>query len=208
LHLRELFDSFFEESAPYSDITSVEEEAIMILGTMNMHFCRGKSDLDLSGDLVAQLNGRVVSQWEYNGRDDSDFYVVFIIPGAEGSERYACVEYNTTRFGGGVWIPFDKLTPPSEEEWTKFYAWVADRELKQRWAMRDFYPGETVQIVDGRKMKGKIAKIASTFKFVPRHIQYNKYGHFTTHYVVFEDGTKVNRNYCQIVENPDQQLVG
>lgn len=61
--------------------------------------------------------------------------------------------------------------------------------------MRRFKIGDTVKIVSGRKMKNEIKKVKDMFRFtVP-----NTYGKVYTDYLVFEDGTKVNRLYCIIL---------
>lgn len=61
--------------------------------------------------------------------------------------------------------------------------------------MRRFKIGDTVKIVSGRKMKNEIKKVKDMFRFtVP-----NTYRKQYTDYLVFEDGTKVNRLHCIIL---------
>lgn len=58
-----------------------------------------------------------------------------------------------------------------------------------------FQIGDKVQIIDGRKMKNEIKEIAKMFRYVVP----NTYGKQYTDYLVFTDGTKVNKLYCKIL---------
>lgn len=61
--------------------------------------------------------------------------------------------------------------------------------------MRRFKIGDIVKIVSGRKMKNEIKKVKDMFRFIVP----NTYGKQYTDYLVFEDGTKVNRLHCIIL---------
>lgn len=61
--------------------------------------------------------------------------------------------------------------------------------------MRRFKIGDIVKIVSGRKMKNEIKKVKDMFRFIVP----NTYGKQSTDYLVFEDGTKVNRLHCIIL---------
>ena len=56
--------------------------------------------------------------------------------------------------------------------------------------------GDTVTIVKGRKMLNETKKVIKMFTFRPS----GTYGHQDVDYLVFEDGTKVNRRNCIIVK--------
>ena len=73
---------------------------------------------------------------------------------------------------------------------------ATDEELEAyRKYRREFKIGDIVKIIDGRKMKGETKEIAKMFRFtVP-----NTYGKIYTDYLVFTDGTKVNKLYCEII---------
>ena len=73
---------------------------------------------------------------------------------------------------------------------------ATDEELETyRKHKREFKIGDTIKIVNGRKMKGEIKEVAKMFRFtVP-----NTYGKQYTDYLVFTDGTKVNKLYCEIL---------
>lgn len=60
---------------------------------------------------------------------------------------------------------------------------------------KQFRIGDTVKIVNGRKMKNEIKEVAKMFRYtIP-----NTYGKQYTDYLVFTDGTKVNKLYCEIL---------
>lgn len=73
---------------------------------------------------------------------------------------------------------------------------ATDEELETyRKYRKEFKIGDIVKIIDGRKMKGETKEIAKMFRFtVP-----NTYGKIYTDYLVFTDGTKVNKLYCEII---------
>lgn len=73
---------------------------------------------------------------------------------------------------------------------------ATDEELEAyRKYRKEFKIGDIVKIIDGRKMKGETKEIAKMFRFtVP-----NTYGKIYTDYLVFTDGTKVNKLYCEII---------
>ena len=73
---------------------------------------------------------------------------------------------------------------------------ATDEELEiYRKYKREFKIGDTIKIVAGRKMKGEIKEIAKMFRYVIP----NTYGKRYTDYLVFTDGTKVNKLYCEIL---------
>lgn len=59
----------------------------------------------------------------------------------------------------------------------------------------DFKIGDKVIIRRGRKMLNEIKVIKSMFTYSPE----GTYGHCITNYLVFTDGTKVNRLHCDII---------
>lgn len=73
---------------------------------------------------------------------------------------------------------------------------ATDEELEiYRKNMKRFKIGDIVKIVSGRKMKNEVKKIKDMFRFtVP-----NTYGKQYTDYLVFDDGTKVNKLHCIIL---------
>lgn len=73
---------------------------------------------------------------------------------------------------------------------------ATDEELETyRKHKGEFKIGDIVKIVAGRNMKGETKEIAKMFRFtVP-----NTYGKRYTDYLVFTDGTKVNKLYCEIL---------
>ena len=73
---------------------------------------------------------------------------------------------------------------------------ATDEELEiYRKNMKRFKIGDIVKIVSGRKMKNEIKKVKDMFRFmVP-----NTYGKQYTDYLVFDDGTKVNKLHCIIL---------
>lgn len=60
----------------------------------------------------------------------------------------------------------------------------------------DIKKGDIIKIIDGRKMKGEIKQVKYEFTYRPD----GTYGHQDVDYLVFTDGTKVNKLYCQIVK--------
>lgn len=58
-----------------------------------------------------------------------------------------------------------------------------------------FRKGDRVRIVDGRKMRGEIKEVEDMFTYRPN----GTYGHQDVEYLVFTDGTKVNKLYCEII---------
>ena len=64
------------------------------------------------------------------------------------------------------------------------------RKYKKR-----FKKGDKVKIVNGRKMKGEIKEVKDFFTFRPN----GTYGHQDVEYLVFTDGTKVNKLHCEII---------
>lgn len=73
---------------------------------------------------------------------------------------------------------------------------ATDDELESyRKYCRKFQKGDKVLINQGRKMRGQIKIVKSMFKFVVPHT----YGKQYTDYLVFEDGTKVNKLHCIIL---------
>ena len=73
---------------------------------------------------------------------------------------------------------------------------ATDEELEiYRKNMKRFKIGDIVKIVSGRKMKNEVKKIKDMFRFtVP-----NTYGKQYIDYLVFDDGTKVNKLHCIIL---------
>lgn len=99
---------------------------------------------------------------------------------------------------------FDNLAPEVQEMFQKSRA-ATEEEVKQfaRIVRGAIFKGDKVVINRGRKMVGE-QKIAF------REYRYdvaNTYGHVCVHYLVFEDGTKVNIDHCDVVNcNENQPL--
>ena len=73
---------------------------------------------------------------------------------------------------------------------------ATEDELEEyRKHMRRFRKGDRVRIVDGRKMRGEIKEVEDMFTYRPS----GTYGHQDVEYLVFTDGTKVNKLYCEII---------
>lgn len=70
-----------------------------------------------------------------------------------------------------------------------------DELERYRKHMRRFRKGDKVKIVDGRKMRGEVKEVEDMFTYRPS----GTYGHQDVEYLVFTDGTKVNRLYCEII---------
>lgn len=60
---------------------------------------------------------------------------------------------------------------------------------------RKFRKGDKVIINRGRKMRGEIKEVKDFYTFRPEYT----YGHCDTNYLVFTDGTKVNRLHCDFI---------
>lgn len=60
---------------------------------------------------------------------------------------------------------------------------------------KQFRKGDIIKIVAGRKMKGEEKEVKDMFTFRPN----GTYGHQDIEYLVFTDGTKVNKEYCIIL---------
>lgn len=69
-----------------------------------------------------------------------------------------------------------------------------EKEAYRKYKKR-FKKGDKVKIINGRKMKGEIKEIKDFFTFRPN----GTYGHQDVEYLVFTDGTKVNKLYCEII---------
>lgn len=69
-----------------------------------------------------------------------------------------------------------------------------EKETYRKYKKR-FKKGDKVKIVNGRKMKGEIKEIKDFFTFRPN----GTYGHQDVEYLVFTDGTKVNKLHCEII---------
>ena len=73
---------------------------------------------------------------------------------------------------------------------------ATDEELEQyRKYCKNFRPGDIVKITKGRKMLNEIKTVKNNFKYVVP----NTYGKAYVNYLVFTDGTKVNKLYCDFV---------
>lgn len=69
-------------------------------------------------------------------------------------------------------------------------------EIKEyRKKYHKFEKGDMVKINRGRKMVGEVKEIKDFFTFTPR----GTYGHCDTNYLIFTDGTKVNKLHCDII---------
>ena len=64
---------------------------------------------------------------------------------------------------------------------------------------RRFRKGDKVIIKRGRKMVGEVKEVESKFTYRPD----GTYGHQDTDYLVFTDGTKVNKLHCDFYEGGD-----
>ena len=69
-----------------------------------------------------------------------------------------------------------------------------EKETYRKYRKR-FRKGDKVKIIAGRKMKDEIKEIKDFFTFRPN----GTYGHQDVEYLVFTDGTKVNKLYCVIL---------
>lgn len=73
---------------------------------------------------------------------------------------------------------------------------ATEEEIKEyRKAYHKFKIGDKVKINRGRKMLGEIKEIKGFYTFRPDRT----YGHCDTNYLVFTDGTKVNKLHCDII---------
>lgn len=135
---------------------------------------------------VEKIKNKVVALREENLYHDSYFYATFW---DEETQTFVEYEYGATAYAGG--LPGGKIDAP-EELIQKYYQHVSVIKEKNRIAEKNFFPGEVVKIVSGRKMLGEVKKISSKYRF---HVQ-GTYGKKYTDYFVFEDGTKVNVAHC------------
>ena len=73
----------------------------------------------------------------------------------------------------------------------------ATEEEKEQYRkyLRKFKVGDKVVIKRGRKMLNEVKEIKDFFKYSPR----GTYGHYDTDYLIFTDGTKVNRTHCDFI---------
>lgn len=69
-----------------------------------------------------------------------------------------------------------------------------EKEAYRKYKKR-FKVGDKVKIVNGRKMKDEIKEVKDFFTFRPN----GTYGHQDVEYLVFTDGTKVNKLHCIIL---------
>lgn len=86
----------------------------------------------------------------------------------------------------------DQYNPIVNDE---FYYMPVNEEAKkiyQKKILFQFEKGDKVQIVSGRKMKGEIKIISKTFK-------YKVHSGLFIDYVVFDDNTKVQAEYCNFL---------
>lgn len=70
----------------------------------------------------------------------------------------------------------------------------AEKEQYRKYT-RKFKTGDKVVIKRGRKMLNEVKEIKDFFTYSPR----GTYGHCDTHYLIFTDGTKVNRMHCDFI---------
>lgn len=92
-----------------------------------------------------------VSNREYNGYDDSDFYSTFWV---EGTEEFVEVMVGSTRFGGGRYYTDINATPEIKEMYS---AWLS-REAAKREATIPRV-GKQCTLKNARKYKNMIGKI-------------------------------------------------
>ena len=118
-------------------------------------------------------------------------------------ERHTVDTINNISFADAIQInedgSYDRVTYIEDDVRTYDNEAIIDatEEEKETYRkyMRRFKIGDTIKIVSGRKMKNEIKKVKDMFRFtVP-----NTYGKQYTDYLVFEDGTKVNRLHCIIL---------
>ena len=67
-------------------------------------------------------------------------------------------------------------------------------ETYRKWR-RQFKKGDKVIIARGRKMRGEVKEVESLFTFKVKQC----YGHADVEYVVFTDGSKVNKLHCDFI---------
>ena len=58
------------------------------------------------------------------------------------------------------------------------------------------FKGDKVIINRGRKMRGEVKIVKGYYEYIVR----GTYGHVSTKYLLFTDGTKVNIRYCDVVD--------
>lgn len=163
----------------------------MGLSTETLSLAKGKVDFAMDKvSLQQNLMGRVVDHWEYNGYDDSDFYVIFVNDAGE----YVSMEYNSTRYAGGSWLNFkDESLWASAEDVQKYEDWSQKVTNLNRLKNGNFKIGDLVKVVKGRKSVGKTGPVVKVFTWRP----YSRPSYRDVTYIVFEDGEKINVANCE-----------
>ena len=123
--------------------------------------------------------------------------------GEEIDTRHTVEIYNSISFAKAIQLnedgTYEGVMYMTDDERTYDNEVILDateEELKAyRKFRKDFRKGDKVKIVAGRKMKGEFKEVKDMFTFRPD----GTYGHQDVDYLVFTDGTKVNKQYCEIV---------
>lgn len=118
-------------------------------------------------------------------------------------ERHTVDTINSISFADAIQInedgSYDRVTYMEDryDTWSNEVIIDATDEEKEiyRRKTRKFKIGDIVIISRGRKMKGEQKQIKRMFTFRPN----GTFGHNDVEYLVFEDGTKVNRLHCDFV---------
>ncbi len=112
---------------------------------------------NLYGEGKIEYAGCVLSTYERNGYDDSDFYAICW---DDEMQEVVDVEYDTTRAGGGGWAKVD-ATEDTVRKVFRHYVRVARVYFDTKWNKEqamDVKPGDIVTVVRGKKIpKGTVA---------------------------------------------------
>lgn len=92
-----------------------------------------------------------VSNREYNGYDDSDFYSTFWI---EGTEDFEEVMIGSTRFGGGSYFTQVNASPEIKE---LYQQWLSKEAAKRE--SKIIRVGKQCTIRNSRKFKEQVGKV-------------------------------------------------
>ena len=146
-------------------------------------------------ELKSLPEGRVVDHFEANYADDSDWYLVYL----NANNEFAIFEYATTRFANAYPFSGETLTKmfgqADDAIMNQYQDFLAKIHKEDRINDKRFLKGDILKITKGRKNVGYQGKVADTFRY---YVQGTFKKQFTD-YVVFEDGSKVNRMNCDYV---------
>lgn len=123
------------------------------------------------GQEEPEYAGCVLSTWERNGYDDSDYYATVW---DEDLQKVIDVEYDTTRAGGGGWAEIDATTEVLRKAYRYYYN-ISRAIFDNRWNInqaKEVKKGDKVIIIKGRKVP--VGTVATCFW---AGVRYNRFAY-------------------------------